>query len=139
MTTAARVAHPDETGRSWRVDLPFTAPISLNGRGHWQTRARQIAHIRRGSLLVIRAARVPALPRISVELHYAPRDRRRRDPLNLVATLKPLEDAIVDAGVVPDDTPAFVLPTMPVIDPPTGASRGALYVVIRELRPEAAA
>lgn len=124
--------------REWTLELPMTKPLSLNGREHYRVKAKQVAEVRRAAHLLARAARVPACGRISVELHYAPRDRRRRDPLNLAATLKPVEDGIVDAKVVPDDTPEFVQPTMPVIDPPTG-SAGRLYVVIRELVAAAAA
>ena len=37
-----------------------------------------------------------------------PRDRLRRDQDNLVPTLKPCIDGLVDAGVIPDDTPEYV-------------------------------
>ena len=73
------------------------------------------------------------LAKVQIELHYIPRDKRRRDPLNLVATLKAVEDGIVDAGIIPDDTPEFSVPTMPVIDPPDSSERTSrLYVLIRE-------
>lgn len=77
-------------------------------------------------------AKIPPLGRVAIELHYEPRDKRRRDPFNLIATLKPLEDGIVDAGVIPDDTPQYSQPTVPVIHEPTG-QLGRMYVVIREL------
>lgn len=115
----------------WRLTLPLTAPLSLNSRQHHMVKAREVAQVRRDVAVLARAAKIPALPRITVELHYAPRDNRRRDALNLVATLKPCEDGLVDAGVVPDDTADFVIPTIPVIDPPTG-SRGLLYLIVRE-------
>ena len=35
-------------------------------------------------------------------------DRRRRDPANLFATVKPVVDGLVDGAVWPDDTPEFV-------------------------------
>ena len=34
--------------------------------------------------------------------------------------LKPICDGIVDAGVVPDDTPEFMIKEMPVINAPEG-------------------
>lgn len=120
------------SGRVWRIDLPQTRPLSLNGREHWRIKAKRVKELRDTACLLVKAAGVPKLQRIRVELHYAPRDKRRRDPLNLVATLKPIEDGIVDAGIVPDDTPEFVTPTMPVIDAPTGKQTGLLYVLIRE-------
>ena len=94
-------------------------------------KAREVAQVRKDVCTLAKAAKIPALVRIVVELHYAPRDSRRRDALNLVATLKPCEDGIVDAGVVPDDTAEFVVPTMPVIDPPNGYC-GLLYLLIRD-------
>ena len=120
--------------RSWTIELPLARPLSLNGRQHWRAKARDVRSVRAAAAALARAARVPPLERAAVELHYIPRDRRRRDALNLVATLKPVEDGIVDAGVVPDDTAQYVEPTMPVLDPPARASRyGRLYVVVREL------
>ncbi|MGZ4516687.1 MAG: hypothetical protein ACXVXN_02030, partial [Mycobacteriaceae bacterium] len=94
-------------------------------------KARAVKELRYATALLVRAAGVPPLPRVVIELHYAPRDKRRRDALNLVATLKVAEDATVDAGVIPDDTAEFSVPTMPVLDPPTGKT-GRLYLVIRE-------
>lgn len=122
------------TGRSWTLDLPYTAvPLSLNGQhGQHFARARKVKQVRAHAAFLARQAKIPSLPRCRIELHYAPRDSRRRDALNLVATLKPIEDGLVDAGVVPDDTAEFVEPTMPVIDPATGKA-GRLYVVVREL------
>lgn len=122
------------TVRTWTLTLPLTRPLSMNDRGHWTTKHRKVRQLRADACLLARAARIPPLGRIAVELHYAPRDRRIRDPLNLAATLKPVEDGIVDAGVVPDDHPRYVQPTMPVIDPPTGCV-GRLYAVVLELEP----
>lgn len=119
--------------REWVLELPFTRPLSLNGRGNYYTRARQIKAFRNAGWGLAMQAKIPPLSRIAVELHYAPRDGRRRDSLNLVATLKPIEDGIVDAGVIVDDTPAYSEPTMPVIDPPIGGKTGRLYVIVREL------
>jgi crossover junction endodeoxyribonuclease RusA len=127
-------AAPDPPLRTWTLDLPYrTPPLSLNGaRGNHYARARTVKQVRRLAGFLAQQARIPPLRRCSIELHYAPTDRRRRDPHNLVATLKPIEDGIVDAGVVPDDTAEYVPPSTPVIDPPTGKA-GRMYVVVREL------
>lgn len=128
-------AHPQPAGDlpTWRLTLPLTSPLSMNDREHWRPKAKRVAALRKSVAQLTRNAGVPPCPRIAVELHYVPRDRRRRDPLNLVATLKPCEDGIVDAGVVPDDTELYVEPTMPRVDPPSGTGRGALYLLIRQL------
>jgi crossover junction endodeoxyribonuclease RusA len=124
------------TGRVWRLDLPLRTPLSMNDREHRMVRHRRVAQVRSDAKLLAKAAKIPKLERISVELHYCPRDSRRRDPLNLVATLKPLEDGIVDAGVIPDDTPVWSLPTMPIIDlPDSTPGTVRLYAIVRELEP----
>jgi crossover junction endodeoxyribonuclease RusA len=106
----------------------------MNDRQHPMVKHRQVAQIRRDAKVLAMAAKIPRLERIAVELHYCPRDRRRRDPLNLVATLKPFEDGIVDAGVIPDDTEIWSRPTMPIIDEPNStAGTVRLYALIREL------
>lgn len=119
--------------RTWTLEIGQHNRITLNGqrRSHY-AHARAVKVLRRIAWARAEEAKIPALARIAVELHYTPRDRRRRDPMNLVATLKPVEDGIVDAGVIPDDTPQYSEPTVPIIDPPTGQP-GRLYVIIREL------
>ncbi len=106
---------------TYTLRLPYaTPPLSLNGRMHWATKARITAEIRtfvalscRGIFQVVTAdARM-----IHVELIYTPRDSRRRDRDNLVATLKPCIDGLVDAGIVPDDSPEYVTWTPPIIAP----------------------
>lgn len=121
--------------RSWTYELNTHRPLTLNGsRGQHYARARLVKALRWRSKLGAINAGIPPCARVAVELHYAPRDRRRRDPMNLVATLKPVEDGVVDAGVIPDDTPQYSEPTVPVVDEPTGEA-GRLYVVVRELEP----
>lgn len=105
----------------WLVRLPYRVPpLTLNQRQHWAAKARATRRVRADTALVLRAARVPPCERIVVQLGYTPRDRRRRDTDNLVATLKAVADAVVDAGIVPDDTPEFMSKPEPVIDAPDG-------------------
>lgn len=101
------------------VRLPYrTPPLSLNARQHWGAKARATKAVRRDVTLVLRSQRVPAAARVEVQLGYTPRDRRRRDTDNLVATLKAIADAVVDAGIVPDDTPEFMAKPEPIITAP---------------------
>lgn len=131
---------PARYGRTWEIRLPWTKPpASANDRDHWRVKARKVADIRESARLVVadRIARFidprKGRPgRIVVGLTYVPRDRRRRDPDNLVVPLmKALVDGIVDAGIVPDDTPQYVLRLMPVIAEPDGDPR--LVLTIREV------
>lgn len=97
--------------------LPWrTPPLSLNDRLHWRAKAARVQTIRNAAALAVRSHQ--QANRIRVTLHYFPKDGRRRDADNLVATLKPLCDGIVDAGVVPDDDPAHMMKAMPVIGAP---------------------
>lgn len=124
------------TGQNWRIDLPVTRPLSLNDRTHWRTRARAVADLRALAKWKTIAAKIPPCGCVRIELHYIPRDKRRRDPLNLVASLKAIEDGIVDAGVIPDDTPEHSIPTMPVIDQPNpNLAQSRIYILIREVTP----
>lgn len=127
---------PNPPGLAWTLQLPITTPLSMNARGHWGSGARHIANLRADTRIRAVWARIPPLRALTAELHYAPRHQRVRDPLNLVATLKPVEDGLVDANLVPDDDPRYVTSTMPVIDVPTGERRGRLYVIVRELPPD---
>ena len=123
---------------TWRIELPYTKPpISMNDRTHWAQKARLVQQVRADTKILVRAFGIPPQPRVSICLHYIPKDKRRRDPLNLVATLKAVEDGCVDAGLIPDDTPAFLEPTMPVIDEPdrTPKLMRRLYLVITPLEP----
>ncbi|MBW8171809.1 hypothetical protein K0651_01935 [Ornithinimicrobium sp. Arc0846-15] len=72
---------------------------------------------------LVRAARIPDLAGCTVQLHFEPATTRRRDTDNLVATLKPICDAIVLEGIVPDDTPVFMSKPEPIIHPPSPRPR----------------
>jgi crossover junction endodeoxyribonuclease RusA len=107
----------------------------MNGREHWRVKAKKVQGVRNHAAFVAAAADIPELTGFTVELHYAPRDKRRRDPENLIATLKPFVDGLIDAGVAPDDCPPYYSTTVPVIDPPNGEG-GRLYAIVRELLPD---
>jgi crossover junction endodeoxyribonuclease RusA len=136
----ALTRNPARYGRTWEVRLPWDKPpVSANDRDHWRVKAQKVATIRDAarllcwSQIIVREPPAALVPkRIAVGLTYVPRDRRRRDPDNLVVPLfKALVDGIVDAGIVPDDTPAYVIRHMPVIAEPDGDPR--LVLTIREV------
>lgn len=98
------VSHPS-TDR-WELLLPWDKPpLSMNDRRHWSVKSRWSKALRQTSWALARSARIPAMAACSVQLVYCPATKRRRDEDNIFATLKPLADGLVDAGVVPDDTP----------------------------------
>lgn len=118
---------------TWMVGLPWhTPPLSLNHRLHWRVKARITADVREQAGLAIRAARIPPQQHIHARLHYAPPDRRRRDPDNLTALTKPIFDAAVDSGVIPDDTPQHLDWTRPAIEPVERPGRMWLVITAKE-------
>jgi len=89
------------------------APLSMNDRLHHIVKAKKVAELR--ALMHASARHIPELDRVEVHLIQFVNTRRRRDDENLVATLKPLCDGLVDAEVVPDDTREFMVKHMPEI------------------------
>jgi crossover junction endodeoxyribonuclease RusA len=104
-------AHP--THRTVLVfDWP-SPPLTANQRHHWRKKADITRKVRAASA---RAARdVPFYDKIRVGLTWVVRTHHRRDVDNTVPTLKALCDGLVDADIVPDDTPEFMVKTMPEI------------------------
>lgn len=121
-----------DTLRSWAVELPIDEHLSMNDRLHHQQEARIRATIREVSWAHVRAARIPRLDRVAVRLDVVPPDRRRRDRHNLHPTLKPILDALVDARVIPDDTPDHVDSEMIALHEADGSRRWTWLLTVRE-------
>ena len=114
----------------WEIRLPYQRPpLSMNDRKHWAAKARVTKAVRRDVGWLLRAARIPRQDHVTVQLGYTPRDARARDTDNLVATLKPICDAVVDVGIVPDDVPAWMAKPEPIIISPD-RSNPHLWLVI---------
>ncbi|RCK68292.1 hypothetical protein DT076_16730 [Desertihabitans brevis] len=122
---------------TWTLPLPWTRPpLSMNDRLHWRKKRPIVAEIRRVGALLARQQKVPACARVEVQLHYRPKDNRRRDASNLCATSKPLIDGLVDAGVVPDDCEPYLTEVMPRLHPAEPGQPGALWLTITDLTDE---
>ena len=111
------------TTQTWVIRLPLIRPLTLNARQHWAVKAREVQKLRGDTLLLVRNMRIGHHEAVDVRLTYYPKDRRRRDSDNLVATLKVACDAIVSAKIVDDDDPAHMVKHMPVIAEPDGDPR----------------
>ena len=126
-----------EPAREWLLVLPWDKPpLSANQRVHWAKRARLTKQVVGDVQWLVRAQRIPSLGRCSVQLHYRPLTNRHRDTDNLVASLKPVCDAIVREGLVPDDTPAYMVKPEPIIHPWAKRVRlkhRVLWVVVTEM------
>jgi crossover junction endodeoxyribonuclease RusA len=129
------------------IELPWTAPpLSLNDRGYTRgaamAKAAKTREIRETMVALAVHAQLPQnVPHVTVQLHYQPRDSRRRDTDNLVATLKPLADALTPSrvrkgrtvpgyGMVPDDIPAFMAKPEPIIHDPVKGEGGRMWLEI---------
>lgn len=122
------VAGPTRT--EWSIRLPLARPLSLNSRQHHMARARSTAALRSDTRFLVRALRIGPREHLTVGLIWTPKDRRRRDADNVVATLKVCCDALVDEGLAPDDTPQWMTKLMPVIAEPDGDPRIVLTIEV---------
>jgi Holliday junction resolvase RusA-like endonuclease len=102
------------------IIITFRQPsplMSMNDRTHWTAHARSVKRWRSAARLAGATGDTPSRPLTpsTVTITLPVTDRRRRDPHNYFATVKPIIDGLVDAGLWPDDTPAWVTTTEPAL------------------------
>jgi crossover junction endodeoxyribonuclease RusA len=120
----------------YELDLPWTAPpLNLNHKHRWYVHVKKVREVREAACVLAKAARIGPHRKVRVTLHYRPRDRRTRDVENPTPTLKACCDGIVDAGVVPDDAPEFMVKDMPVLHEAASVSglKPRLWLVVEPL------
>lgn len=92
--------------------------LSMNDRMHWRPKAKLVAGWVHAAQVAGKSARVNArwepVP-VTISVTLPVRDARRRDPHNYFATIKPVVDGLVLAGIVPDDNSEWVTTTEPVL------------------------
>lgn len=121
---------------AWCMRMSWTEPpLSMNKRYHHHARARITKEIRDETLLRARFAKLDkGCTKVRITLVWHPVGNRRRDAINLAPTLKAIEDGLVDYGLVPDDTPEFIEPVMPRIEPARpGQRKGEILVIVERL------
>lgn len=102
-------------------------PLNANQRLHWAQKSKLTRDIR--NMTAIRAFHMDAAERITVQLTWVVTDKRRRDSDNIYPTFKAMCDGLVDAGIVPDDTPEYMDKRAPLIrHEPGGKARLELEV-----------
>lgn len=138
--------HPDGGPHSgtqplvYTVDVPMAIrlksgrlrPMTHNDRLHWRAHATKVRKIRQAVHLRAREQNIPAAAHLTVTLHYRTGGRSVTDPPNLTATSKPAIDGLIDAGLVPDDTPNHVTEHMPVIHNDPSERQAWLEIAIEE-------
>ena len=89
----------------FRLELPKLADwLNLNVNLHWVPRNKRVQAWRHGAHIMSRQAKLPkGLQRVEVDAYVWKNSRRQYDPHNLMPTLKPVIDGLVDYGLIPDD------------------------------------
>lgn len=94
------------------ITVPLTyrrPPLTLNDRMNHFARNRISQQVKNDAWLLARHLKIPKLQAVILELVWHKGDNRRADADNIAATLKPLQDGLVKAGVLPDDSADRVL------------------------------
>lgn len=100
------------------LDLP-PRELSPNARVHWARKAKAVKQYRTMAWIVARnETRAKRLEWNSAEVRavFLLPDKRRRDPDNLMASLKAAFDGIVDAHVLTDDRALIIYPPVLMVD-----------------------
>lgn len=114
------------------IDIPLhkgKAPLTMNQGLHFREEARRKKTVREAVGWEAKALKLGRHNHISVQLHYATGDNRGRDEDNLVATQKPAVDGLVDAGLIPKDTPEHLTWWAPAIH--NGPGKRRLWITIK--------
>lgn len=115
-----------------RLHLPYERPpaaLTANTRAHWRRRSADTRQVRETVLTIAKQAglhRITGIQHVTVELVWAPGDRRTRDADNVYPLLKACCDALargprrdwVGLELVPTDTPEHMTKLAPRIEPP---------------------
>lgn len=115
------------------VPLPWSKPpLTLNSSLRAENgymKAKRVREAKAEAVAAIIAADIAPMAGANITLHYRAPDMRRRDADNLAATLKVCQDALVDAGVLVEDSWVTVPHSGQRIHPPT-ADGPALWLTL---------
>lgn len=121
---------------AYTVLLPWERPpIVQNDRMHHMVKAKAVAKAKAEARACIEEAQIPAIVGADVDLHYRVPDRRRRDADGPAPTLKVCLDAIVEAGILPDDSWIHVPRCGVVMHPPIPGQPGHLWLELTNITP----
>lgn len=115
---------------SWLLEHQ-ARPLTLNAEraAHWRQHRATTAEWREAFAWLARAKHVPRLDRIQVTVTPVLADRRSQDVGACFPSVKAAIDGLVDAGVIPDDTPAHMA-RLTFEAPVLGARLNALRLLI---------
>ncbi|HJR04384.1 MAG TPA: hypothetical protein VKA83_22270 [Methylomirabilota bacterium] len=126
----------------YRLELPYTrvpAGLSANSRGqaHWG-KSTATKRVRADVTRLATEAGIPECDHLTVQLDWAPGDRRKRDEDNLALLLKVCCDALargarkdwVGLDLVPDDTRRYMTKHMPRILTPDETPERGMWLTV---------
>jgi crossover junction endodeoxyribonuclease RusA len=97
------------TPRIWMIEIPSGMTLlNANRRLHWAAKAAATRELREAAFYLVKAAKIPHLERARIDCTYYPPRRGRFDAGNWHDTAKPRVDGVVDAGVLADDSSAYL-------------------------------
>lgn len=83
--------------------------LNANQKPHWAKQNKLAQAWRHGAHIYARQQKAPkGLQRARVDVYVWKSSRRRYDPHNLMPTMKPVIDGLVDYGLLPDDSHEFL-------------------------------
>ena len=104
-------------------------PISSNKRMHYRDWAKETARWRLATFEAARNFNLPPLATVKVQACPWLKGRRSQDVGACMRAVKAAIDGLVDAGVLPDDTPAHVL-SLEFLPPALGAEVDELVLTL---------
>ena len=111
--------------------LPLTSNQARSGT-HYYTQNSLKRGVHEDVAVLVAAHRVPPLPGADLDLTWQLPNRVRRDVDGMGWLLKACSDALVRAGVLPDDDWRYVRCTTMRVIPPVRGEAGAMTLTITE-------
>lgn len=126
----------EPAGPSILIPLPWSnSPLALNDRQQHFVKAKKVKAALAEAREAIAAMDVPRQSRVILVLHLQLKDRRRRDCDNLAMTLKCVQDALVQEGVIEDDDWTRVAFAGQMIHAPEKGVAATMWIEIIPLEP----
>ena len=122
------------TGRRWHLLFPCTLwTVNAERRMHWGKRAGLVRPMREAARVEALKAQIPRLQRLGVTA--TPRQARGRlaDVAGPYPAVKAAVDGLVDAGILPDDSPEFLASLVQTAPVRSGCVRSGVRVDMLEL------
>lgn len=117
---------------SWTLSIPMVPPSgNVLLRQFWTDRQKLIDCWHETVWALCNEARVPPADHMLVESTIHFRDNRRRDPQNYVPSIDKLVfDGLSRCGIIPDDSPAHLTWSVPILEVDSKNPRTEVFLTI---------